>query len=162
MSLVALYRFLLYKRMPRLSLALEFHQTDSFQLLLLARNLLIDGETTYLGLLAEQQENRWSEVPRISQGTQNVPPLSFSREEIQRIKLDSEAAARSMELMGDLRKMVGSQYFLAQGLVSHEQYRELEQILPKVKEEFLQMHARSREEVELNHAWPFDVPDRGE
>ncbi|KAJ0413319.1 kinase-like domain-containing protein [Aspergillus carlsbadensis] len=161
MSLVALYRFLLYKRMPRLFRALEFRQTDSFQLLLLARNLLIDGEATYLGLLAEQQENKWSGVPRISQRTQ-APPLSFSQEDIQRIKEDAEAAARSMELMGDLRRMVGSQYFQAQGLVSHEQFRELEQILPTVKEEFLRMHARSEDEVvELDHAWPFDVPDQG-
>ncbi|KAL3478146.1 kinase-like domain-containing protein [Aspergillus californicus] len=159
MSLVALYRFLLYKKMPRLFKALEFRQTDSFQLLLLAQNILIDGEATYLGLLAAQQETKWSGVPRISQGAQNAP-LSFSREEIQRINQDAEAAARSMELMGDVRRMIGSQYFQAQGLVSHQQFRELEQILPKVKEEFLQMHARSEEEVELNRAWPFDVPGR--
>ncbi|KAL4946504.1 hypothetical protein BDV06DRAFT_208629 [Aspergillus oleicola] len=160
MSLVALYRFLLYKKMPRLFKALEFRQTDSFQLLLLARNILIDGEATYLGLLAGQQENKWSGLPRISQETQNAP-LSFSRGEIQRIKQDAEAAARSMELMGDVRRMIGSQYFQAQGLVSHQQFRELEQILPKVKKEFLQMHARSEEEeMEMNCAWPFDVPDQ--
>ncbi|KAL4969558.1 uncharacterized protein BDV14DRAFT_187118 [Aspergillus stella-maris] len=159
MSLVALYRFLLYKKMPRLFRALEFRQTDSFRLLLLARNLLIDGEATYLGLLAEQQENQWPGVARIFQGTQNAP-LYFSREEIQQIKKDAEAAARSMELMGDVRRMIGSQYFQAQGLVSHEQFRELEQILPKVKEEFLQMHAKSKEEeMEIKCAWPFNVLD---
>jgi hypothetical protein len=47
-----------------------------------------------------------------------------------------------MELMGDIRRMIKSQYFQAQGLVSsHEQFRHLEQILPKLKEEFLKMHA---------------------
>ncbi|KAL3485649.1 hypothetical protein BJX62DRAFT_229350 [Aspergillus germanicus] len=126
-------------KMPRLLKALEFRQTASFHMLLLARNLLIDGEATYLG-----------GVRRISQGTQNAP-LSFPPEEIQRIKQDAEAAAKPMELMG------GS------GLVSHEQFRELEKTLPKVKEEFAKMHAQSEEEkVELNHAWPFDVADRGE
>jgi hypothetical protein len=40
---------------------------------------------------------------------------------------------------------------------------EVEQILPKVKAEFLRLHARSEEEeVELNHARSSDVPDRGE
>jgi hypothetical protein len=77
MSLVALYRFLVYKKMPRLFKALEFRQTDAFQLLLPARNLLFDGEATYLALLAEQRENKWHGVPMISQGTQNAPPLFF-------------------------------------------------------------------------------------
>jgi hypothetical protein len=122
MSLVALYRFFLYKKFPRLFSALEFRQTDALQLLLLARNILIDGEATYLGLLAEQQENKWRGVLRISQGTQNAP-LSFTPEEIRRIKQDAEAAARSMELMDDIRRMIGSQYFQAHGLVSHEQFR---------------------------------------
>ncbi|KAL4886842.1 hypothetical protein BJY04DRAFT_212815 [Aspergillus karnatakaensis] len=154
MSLVALYRFLLYKKMPRLFKALEFCQTDCFQLLLLARNLQIDDEATYLSLLAEQQENKWCGVPRISQGMQQAP-LYFSTEEIRRIHQDAEAAARSIELMGDLRIMIGSQYFQAQGLVSHGQFRELEQLLPRVKEEFVRMHAGSKEEeVELSRAWP--------
>ncbi|KAL4928965.1 uncharacterized protein BDV17DRAFT_281552 [Aspergillus undulatus] len=140
MSLVSSYRFLLFKHMPRLFKALEFRQTDSFfQLLLLVRNILIDGEATCLGLLAQQQENKWTGIPRICEGKE--APLSFLKEDIQSIEPDSEAAARSMELMGDLRRMIGSQYFQAQGLRGGP---------------FLREHARSEEErLELYRAWPF-------
>ncbi|KAL4954537.1 hypothetical protein BDW69DRAFT_193970 [Aspergillus filifer] len=133
MSLIALYRFILFMRVPRLFKALKFRQTDSLQLLLLARNISIDGEATYLDLLAEQQEMNRAGIPRLANG-KGKPPVSFSNHELQEIDQDAEAAARSMELMGDLRRMIGMQYFQADGMISHEQFKELEQILPNVRE----------------------------
>lgn len=59
MSLLSLYRHYIHKRSPRLFKALEFRETVQFQLLLFARNLLIDGEATYLALLAQQQQENW-------------------------------------------------------------------------------------------------------
>jgi hypothetical protein len=130
MSLFVFYRYLLHKTMPRLFKALEFWQTDCFDLLLFARNLLVNGEATYLGLLAKQQEENWASVPRILR-TGIKAPLTFSHDVLQKIKRDSEGASEAMALMGDVQRMVGSQYFQARGLVSHAQFAELELILPQ-------------------------------
>ncbi|BDD56256.1 hypothetical protein MAP00_001730 [Monascus purpureus] len=161
MSLLALYRYLLHKTIPQLFKALEFRQTDCFDLLLFARNLLVDGEATYLGLLAKQQEENWAGVPRISR-TGTKAPLTFSHDVLRKIKCDSAGASAAMALMGDVQRMIGSQYFQARGLVSHAQFAELERILPKARDDFVRAHARNeKEELELSRAWPFDLPDRG-
>ncbi|RAH67161.1 uncharacterized protein BO66DRAFT_413745 [Aspergillus aculeatinus CBS 121060] len=158
MSLLALYRYLLHKTMPRLFKALEFRQTDCFDLLLFARNLLVDGEATYLGPLAKQQEENWAGVSRIL-GTGTKAPLTFSDDVLQKIKCDGAGASAAMALMGDVQRMIGSQYFQARGLVSHAQFAELERILPKARDDFVRAHARNaKEERELTRAWPFDIP----
>ncbi|PYI18480.1 hypothetical protein BO99DRAFT_167219 [Aspergillus violaceofuscus CBS 115571] len=162
MSLLALYRYLLHKTMPRLFKAVEFRQTDCFDLLLLARNLLVDGEATYLGLLAKQQEENWAGVSRISGTGGTKAPLTFSNDVLRKIRLDSAGASAAMALMGDVQRMIGSQYFQARGLVSHAQFAELDRILPKARDDFVRARARNdKEELELSRAWPFDLPDRG-
>jgi hypothetical protein len=82
MSLVSLYRYLVHKRNPRQFRALQFRETASFQLLLFARNLLVDGEATYLALLAQQQQQGWTDIPRLrDSGNQNFP-IFFPTEEL--------------------------------------------------------------------------------
>ena len=61
-SLSALYKTLVHKQNPRLYRAMAFQETPSFDLLSLARNLLVDGEATYLAQLLEL-EKTWAELP---------------------------------------------------------------------------------------------------
>ncbi len=55
-SLSTLYKTLIYKQNSRLYRALAFRETPSFDLLLLARNLLVDGEATYLAQVMELEK----------------------------------------------------------------------------------------------------------
>jgi hypothetical protein len=73
-SLCALYKTLVYLQNPPLYRALEF-QTPSFSLLLLARNLVVDGEATYLAPVAEAT---WDTLPGVGNAAY---PFVFSAEE---------------------------------------------------------------------------------
>jgi hypothetical protein len=110
MSLVSLYRHLIHLTNDRLFRALEFHQTDRFRLLLFARNLFIDGEATYLGLLAELAKGWW-DLPCVRVEGNPECPLRFSAEELAVIEADSEGAALGIDLMKDLQGRVGLQFF---------------------------------------------------
>jgi hypothetical protein len=55
-SLCVLYKTLHHGRNPRLYRAMAFQETPSFDLLLIARNLLVDGEVTYLAQVVELEE----------------------------------------------------------------------------------------------------------
>ncbi|RHZ57500.1 uncharacterized protein CDV56_108101 [Aspergillus thermomutatus] len=115
MSLVALYRYFVRKKSMRLFKALEYRQTLCFHLLLFARNLLVDGEATYLELLANQQQENWVGIPKISQCNEG-PPLSFSKDMLEEIEKDSTGATTSIMLMQEAQQMIGEQYFRAQGV----------------------------------------------
>ncbi|KAE8350734.1 hypothetical protein BDV28DRAFT_33292 [Aspergillus coremiiformis] len=156
MSLVSLYRHLIRKKIPRLFKALENCETVSFELLLFARNLLVDGEATYLALLANQQRENWRDIPRLNHGNEK-PPLFFSADMLDKIEMDHTSANASIELMREAQEMIGDKFFYARGLVSHEEFREAQQIIPQVKAEFIRKHARNEEEArELEYAWPFE------
>lgn len=140
----------------RLFRVLEFHQTTRFRLLLFARNLLVDGEATYLALLAEQQKN-WQELPRVRAEGNPECPLQFSAEELTVIEDDSEGAALGISLMKDLQDRVGRQFFQAQGLVDHGQLNEAKKALRSVKEDLIREYSSNENEArEWENAWPFD------
>ncbi|KAL4899468.1 hypothetical protein BDW74DRAFT_171509 [Aspergillus multicolor] len=161
MALLALYRHLLHTNMPRLFKALEFRQTTCFDLLSLARRFLVDGEVTYLELLAKQQAQNWTDIPRISRTGQRAP-LRLSQESLEMTERDAEGAAAARQLMRDLKRSIGTRYFLNRGFVSHAEYAELERILPGIRNKFVRTLARSaKEKAELANAWPFDIPARG-
>ena len=158
MSLVSLYRHLVHKKMPLLFKALEFRETVCFQLILFARNLLIDGEATYLALLADQQQNNWQDILKEKMTcTDEKFPLSFSAEMIHQIEKDHIGATSSLELMQEIREMIGPKYFYARGMVTHDEYNEARQIIPRAKTEFIRKYARDEDEIaELESVWPFD------
>ncbi|KAL1874972.1 hypothetical protein Plec18167_005640 [Paecilomyces lecythidis] len=132
MNLVALYRFLVHKTNKRLFQALEYRATDSFQLLLFARNLFVDGEATYLALL-------------------------FSDKEIATIEADSEGAALGINLMRDVQERLGSQFFQEQGLIEHEKIEEAKRELREIKQDLIREYASNEAEAnEWEEAWPFD------
>ncbi|KAB8222899.1 hypothetical protein BDV33DRAFT_228987 [Aspergillus novoparasiticus] len=145
MSLVSLYRHLICKRIPQLFKVLEFRETPPFQLLLFARNLPVDREATYL-----------RGIPRLNQ-EDTKSPIYFTADMLYRIDMDHTGADSAIKLMQEAQEMMGQGFFYAGGLVSHEEFSETRQIIPRVKTEFIQKHARNTEEaVELEHAWPFE------
>lgn len=74
-SLCSLYSTFVHKQNPELYAALEDQSTTAYTLLLLVRNILIDGEANYLAQAAEL-ESTWSEF----QGSNNTAyPLHFSK-----------------------------------------------------------------------------------
>jgi hypothetical protein len=55
-SLCALYRTVVYRDCPKIFECFVFQQYMAFTLLLLARNVLVDGEATYLAQACELED----------------------------------------------------------------------------------------------------------
>lgn len=104
---------------PRLYAALEFQDTQKYLLLLLARNLLIDGEASYLAQIAEL-ESTWNDF---SADKHSTFPFIFSDKERAEFEADVEGAARGMEVMNSIRDSLGG-LFLEQGIVELDRYDE--------------------------------------
>jgi hypothetical protein len=123
MSLSALYRRFTSGNNETLFKAMEFRQTTSFEMLLLAQNLLIDGEAIYQ-LRCLDLEKEWTALPGV-QAAGNPPfPLLFSADEVALINEDASGAIRGMELMRSLRQSLG-QMWPDKGVVRAEQYDEV-------------------------------------
>ncbi|KAI2964610.1 hypothetical protein CBS147323_6309 [Aspergillus niger] len=79
-SLATLYRKLTYAKNKKLFGAMEFQQTSSFDMMLFAQNLLIDGEALYRARVLELGDE-WPCLPGV-QASGNPPfPLEYSPEE---------------------------------------------------------------------------------
>ncbi|KAL9121399.1 MAG: hypothetical protein Q9187_002038 [Circinaria calcarea] len=154
-SLCALYRALLHKQIPRLYRAMDFQETLSFDLLVFARNLLVDGEATYLAQIVEL-ERTWKEIPGVLAHGSPAYPFCFSEEEKAIIETDFSGAMRGMELMGRVRETLAD-LFPERGIVRAEQYEESKDALRQMKEEVIKMFVRSEHERRLwEENWPFD------
>jgi hypothetical protein len=153
-SLSALYKTLIYKRNPRLYRAMEFHETSSFDLLLLARNLLVDGEATYLAQVVEL-EKTWHELPGVCARGGARYPFHFSNQEKAEIEADVNGALHGMEAMVGVKESLG-ELFPERGIVRPEQYDEVQDALRQVKEQVIDEFARDEGEREVwRNAWPF-------
>jgi len=92
-SLCSLYNTLTHHRNPRLYAAFDFQQTTGYLLLLLARNILVDGEASYLRQVADL-EAIWNTLP----GYDGTPyPFSFTKQERHEMEEDVDGVARGME-----------------------------------------------------------------
>lgn len=150
-SLCSLYNTLIHHQSPKLYAALEFQQTTSYLLLLLARNLLIDGEATYLLQVAEV-ESAWDTFPR-AKGS--AYPLHFSAEEREQIEADAEGAVRGMEAMRSIKESMGD-LFPEQGIVRPDQYEEALDALAQIKIQAIREFASNDQETEAwQTVWPF-------
>ena len=146
-SLSALYKTLLHKHYPRLYRAMAFQETTSFDLLLLARNLLIDGEATYLAQVIEL-EKTWQDLSGV-QVRGSVPfPFHFSEEEKQEIEVDAEGALRGMQAMRGIKESLG-ELFPEQGIVRPEQHDEALDALQQIKEQVIDEYARNESDREV-------------
>lgn len=101
--LSAAYVKILRDQNPGLHSVVNFVETPSFKLLLLARNLLVDGEALYLDLLVDF-EKTWAELPGVGK---NVPfPCDFSDEERAEIISDARSAMCAMELGHSIKERI--------------------------------------------------------
>ena len=154
-SLSVLYKTLLRKQNHPLYSALAFRESPSFDLLLLARNLLVDGEATYLAQMVEL-ERTWEELPGVyARG--NAPfPFHFSNEERAEIEANVNGALRGIEAMRGVQDSLG-ELFPERRLVRKEQYEEARDALRQVKEQVIRKFARNEGEKEVwQENWPFD------
>jgi hypothetical protein len=116
-SLCALYRKIMHQECPKVFGCFEFQETPAFALLLLARNILIDGESSYMAQACEL-ESIWDTLPG-AQGT--VYAFSFSAADIEAIQADVESVAIGMNAMRRMRESLGD-LFPEQGYVSSDQH----------------------------------------
>lgn len=154
-SLSVLYKTLISKQNPRLYRALTFRETPSYDLLLLARNLLVDGEATYLAQVVDL-EKTWEELPGVRIGGGAPYPFRFSIEEKAEIEADVNGALRGMEAMSAVQRSLGG-LFPERGMVRADQYEEARDALRQVKEQVIETYARSESDKQVwEEAWPFD------
>ncbi|KAF2127104.1 hypothetical protein P153DRAFT_424425 [Dothidotthia symphoricarpi CBS 119687] len=140
-SLCALYNTLTHHQNPQLYAALEFQQTTSYLLLLLARNLLIDGEATYLSQVAEL-EATWDSLP---EAKGSIYPFTFSAKEREDFQTDVEGAGRGMDAMRSLKESIG-ELFPEQGIVRPDQYEEALDALAQMKDQVIEEFATTEQE----------------
>lgn len=126
-----------------------------FSLLLLARNLIIDGEAAYLAQ-AVDMEKIWETLP----GTKGAEyPIILSQAEKQMITEDMEAAALGMDVMRAMRESLGD-LFSIQGWVPEGDYEEAVDALSQMREQVIANFATNDEESETWRAqWPFSGLD---
>lgn len=156
-SLSALYKNLVHKQNPVLYDAMAFTETPSFDLLILAKNLLVDGEATYLARVVELKET-WAELPGVRVRGETPPafPFHFSDQEKAEIEADFAGAMRGMEAMRGVKQSLGD-LFPEQGLVRHDQYEASRDALRQMREHVMDKYASSeKEREEWRKNWPFD------
>ncbi|KAL4937811.1 hypothetical protein BDV06DRAFT_215601 [Aspergillus oleicola] len=142
MSLSAYYRRFAYTNNMTLFKAMEFRQTTSFDMLVLAQNLLVDGEALY------QAHVRAASKPPF--------PLQFSEEEVVTTSEDVTGAIKGMQLMQGLKQSLDSKW-PDKGVVRPEEYDEVKALLNQAKTELIERLAHSEEEkIAWEEAWPFD------
>ena len=142
-SLCALYRKIMHQECPKVFGCLEFQQTSEFSLLLLARNILIDGEASYMAQACEL-ERIWDTLPG-AQGA--VYPLTFSPADIEAIQTDVESAAIGMDAMRRMRESLGD-LFPEQGYVSSGQHQKAVDAMSRTKAQVLSDVFKSESNVD--------------
>ncbi|KAF3479937.1 uncharacterized protein GIQ15_06913 [Arthroderma uncinatum] len=155
-ALCALYRNFVHKYNPNLYRALEFQETTSFDLLLLARNLLVDGEATYLSRIAGLEED-WSGLPGVASLEHHNPfPFHFSDAEKADMDRNTSGALLGMQAMQSIQESIGD-LFPEQGIVLPDQYEEAKDALRQAKEFIIQTFAKNETERKIwDEEWPFD------
>jgi len=150
-SLCALYNTIVYRNNPRLYAALEFQHTLSYTLLLLPRNIVIDGEASYLSQVAALKEE-WDTIP----GAKGSPyPCSFTPEELQEMETHTEGALLGMQAMEGIRESL-EELFPEQGCVRSELYEDAIDALGQMKEQVIDEFAKNQEERQIwEKWWPF-------
>lgn len=154
--LSTMYRILLHNDAPLLYRAWEYQQTASFELLLIAQRLLIDGEAQYLASILKL-ENAWLDLPGVVAQGSPPYPFRFSSTERTEIEADAKGAAEGMNLMRSVRDSVGRDLFPERGVVRVDQYDEAKNALQQVKDQVLDLYAHDENERKLwEEDWPFD------
>lgn len=137
-SLCALYRIFVNKTCPKIYACFEFQESSVFMLLLLARNILIDGEAAYMVQACELKDDdeMWETLTGGGEapGTTIAFPLSFSSTELQTIVADMELAEVGMAAMRHMREILGEELFPRSGYVSFDRYQEAVDAIRQTRE----------------------------
>lgn len=144
------YKTLIRKKIPLLDKVRQFCETDAENLLLLARQLLTDGEAHYLHAVVMLQ-SEWPQIPAV-QAMSRPPrfPIDFSEDDIEAIETDAARSLKAMDAMNDLKIVLGAD-LPDRGAVLPEDYNRIKSRLRDIKAHFIQKYAH-------NSAleWPFD------
>ncbi|KAJ5346857.1 uncharacterized protein N7506_000110 [Penicillium brevicompactum] len=144
MSLSALYKNLTHRDNPVLYRAMGFRQTKCFEMMLLAQNLLVDGEALYQAN-ALDLEKEWPDIPGV-QAFGNPPfPVQLSDGEISSLESDVSGAIRGMELLADTKNSLG-ELWPEKGVVRHDQYDDTIKLLNQAKAKTYKRLKSSEEE----------------
>lgn len=136
-SLCALYRIFVNKICPKIYACFEFQESSSaaFMLLLLARNILIDGEAAYMVQACElKDDDEMWETLTGAPGTTTAFPVCFSSTELQTIEADMELAEVGMAAMRHMREILGEELFPRSGYVSFDRYQEAVDAIRQTRE----------------------------
>ncbi|KAG6020782.1 hypothetical protein E4U40_005846 [Claviceps sp. LM458 group G5] len=131
-SLCAMYRLLVYLKMPKVIDCFEFQDSVSFALLLLARTILVLGEAPYLAQVCDLEKD-WEAFPG-AQGS--AFPLTFTATERQTIQEDVESVVVGAQAMNILKERLGGS-FPEQGFVLENEYNEVVGALAQATSEVL-------------------------
>ena len=154
-SILSLYKKLTHKESPRLYRAIEFRETLSYELLVSVKQLLVDGEATYLAHVVTLQQE-WDDLPGVRFHASVPFPFDFSLEEIIEITADYKGAALAMDIMDWVKASIGD-LFPDRGLVWARRYDEAKDALQQMKEQVIDLYARNEKEKQIwQESWPFD------
>ncbi|KAH8431719.1 uncharacterized protein LDX57_009374 [Aspergillus melleus] len=155
MSLSALYRRFTCANNERLFRAMGCRQTSSFEMMLFAHNILVDGEALYQSRMLELEEE-WQCLPGV-QAAGNPPiPIRFSADEANSIEEDVVGTIRAMELMRSVKQSLGN-LWPEKGVVSPGQYDQVKMLMSQAKAEIVAPLASSEQDkVAWEKAWPYD------
>ncbi|KXG53808.1 Aminoglycoside phosphotransferase [Penicillium griseofulvum] len=155
MSLSALYNTLTYRDNPELYKAMEFRQTRCFELLLLAQNLLVDGEALYQASVLEL-EDEWPTLPSVQASGGPYFPIKLTADEVQCLEHDVSDTIKGMGLLNELKESLG-EFWPEKGVVKHDEYDITKRLLSQAKNKLSdQMGYSNSEEAVWNKLWPFD------
>lgn len=151
-GLLAAYRRWHHFKNPDIWSCFVFRQTPQHNLLLVARNLLVDGEATFMARVVELAKTN----PDLL-GTAGRKILSSLRpEDLKQIEKDSVDAYEGMNVMQSVLDAMGD-IAPRHGVVSHGNYEEVKCALQQLKEQIMEQYAQTEEEkARWEEAWPFD------
>ncbi|KAF4629416.1 hypothetical protein G7Y89_g8732 [Cudoniella acicularis] len=145
MTLASYYRNLMYHANERMYRAIEFREMISYDLLIHARNILIDGEAIYLDRVADELQKTWDTLPGVKAHNNPPFPFKFSPEELAVIQKDYEGMSDGIRCMGEIQQGL-SAFFPTEITVSHKNYELAKTTIAEYKEMVLESFARNDKE----------------
>ena len=154
MGLMSAYRTLVHMKDPGLYRAIEFQDTTSGNLHMLARRIFGVGEA-HVRLLILHLRQEWSDLPAVREAGNPPFPLQFSEAEVKEIEDDAELATTSMQTMGKLKECAGD-IWPAKGSCPLEMYDEVKDMLLQLRDELIELAELDGKDREVfEREWPF-------
>ncbi|KAE8149487.1 phosphotransferase enzyme family protein [Aspergillus avenaceus] len=147
------WRKLMQAKNPALYRAIEFRKTPAYGLIFLAHRMFEYGEAHFQSLLVDLKDT-WATLPAVTHDVQF--PFHFSEADLERIKLESDAAVAGTDLVMEVKESLGD-LWPDKGFIEHERYHDCKAALDKVKCQIIEQLAETDEEkAEFERHWPFD------